>query len=93
MGAAGTGRSLSWLGNAAWLVAASQVLDASDGRLIGELGITGALDQVPAGNEAVYLPFREPTGASGLAVIKFNPKSLPAAPAGPAKPAASASAK
>jgi hypothetical protein len=92
--AGGSARSLSWLaaGNAL-LVGGSQVIDAGDGHLIGELGATtAAIDQSPGGDNVVYLPFKDNRATvAGVAVVQLDPKMLPGgtAPAGPTtKPAA-----
>jgi hypothetical protein len=80
-GGAPLARSLSWLGagGTAWLVAGSQVIDATDGRQIGDLAAGGnAFDQTSGADNVVYLPFKDVTGPAGLAVLKLDPKALPA---------------
>lgn len=72
----GPRRSLDWISNDVLLLHGVTLLQASTGAVIGSLGDEVITGQQLAGNQTVYLSYRE-GGCTHLAALRFDPARLP----------------
>ena len=72
----GVRRSLDWITDDVLLLHGISLLQASTGAVIGTLGDEVITGQQLAGNDVVYLSYRE-GGCSHLAAVRFDPAKLP----------------
>ena len=71
-----SGRVFDWLGNNAWLLGGTSILDASTGKLVGELAKSPVKAQHCVGRESLHLVYSTDKVKNHLAVVQLDPTKV-----------------